>query len=162
MKDEKTQTQERSYELRSEKVRSIVGYVPPVLTRYGISIIAIGAVLLFIISAFIPYQQVYTGSVVWHGTPLPTGDTVAVSLFLTFEGKRIGDGERGASIELQPLEGVVRGRLQQLSSKRDTSNRQEAIILFNRKELQAIAPQTMDFRLVVSKGSLLTSVLRFF
>lgn len=43
-------------ELRSEKVRNIIGQVPPVLLRYGIMII--GGVLLILVgvSAFIPYQ----------------------------------------------------------------------------------------------------------
>lgn len=46
----------RQVELRSEKVRKIIGQVPPVLLRYGIMII--GGILLVLIgiSAFIPYQ----------------------------------------------------------------------------------------------------------
>ena len=42
MADEKRT--ERSYELRSEKVRSIVGQMPSSLVRYGITVI--GGVLL--------------------------------------------------------------------------------------------------------------------
>lgn len=43
-------------ELRSEKVRNIIGQVPPALLRYGIAIIGISLLLLAAISAFIPYQ----------------------------------------------------------------------------------------------------------
>ena len=39
MEDEKKQ--ERSFELRSEKVRSIVGQIPSSLVRYGIATIAL-------------------------------------------------------------------------------------------------------------------------
>ena len=50
--------QERSFELRSEKVRSIVGQIPSALIRYGIT--AIGAVLLCLLAVayFLPYKQV--------------------------------------------------------------------------------------------------------
>ena len=43
-------------ELRSEKVRNIIGVIPPVLLRYGITIIGLSLLSLIGISAFIPYQ----------------------------------------------------------------------------------------------------------
>jgi hypothetical protein len=43
-------------ELRSEKVRNIVGQAPPVLLRYGISIIGLSLFILLVLAAFIPYQ----------------------------------------------------------------------------------------------------------
>ncbi len=47
---------DRKVELRSEKVRNIIGQVPPALLRYGIMIIG-GALLVLVgVSAFIPYQ----------------------------------------------------------------------------------------------------------
>lgn len=46
----------RQVELRSEKVRNIIGQVPPVLLRYGIMIIGASLLALVGISAFIPYQ----------------------------------------------------------------------------------------------------------
>lgn len=41
--------EERSFELRSEKVRSIVGQIPSVLVRYGIT--AIGVVLICLLQS---------------------------------------------------------------------------------------------------------------
>lgn len=43
-------------ELRSEKVRNIIGQVPPVLLRCGITVIALVLSLMVGISAVIPYQ----------------------------------------------------------------------------------------------------------
>jgi hypothetical protein len=43
-------------ELRSDKVRDIIGQIPPKLLRYGISTIGLSLLMLVIISAFIPYQ----------------------------------------------------------------------------------------------------------
>lgn len=47
---------EKPVELRSEKVRNIIGQVPPALLRYGIMIIALALLMLVGVSAFIPYQ----------------------------------------------------------------------------------------------------------
>lgn len=60
MEDEKKQ--ERSFELRSEKVRSIVGQIPSSLVRYGIATIALVLLCLFTVAYFLPYRQVYTAS----------------------------------------------------------------------------------------------------
>ena len=56
--EDQEKKQERSFELRSEKVRSIVGQIPSSLVRYGIT--AIGAVLLCLLAVayFLPYKQV--------------------------------------------------------------------------------------------------------
>lgn len=48
--------EDKQIELRSEKVRNIIGQVPPVLLRYGISIIGLSLLMLVGIGAFIPYQ----------------------------------------------------------------------------------------------------------
>jgi hypothetical protein len=49
--------QKKNIELRSEKVRSIIGQVPSVLLRYGMVLIGIVLLLLIGIAAFIPYQE---------------------------------------------------------------------------------------------------------
>lgn len=48
--------EKRQVELRSEKVRNIIGQVPPVLLRYGIMIIGGALLILAGVSAIIPYQ----------------------------------------------------------------------------------------------------------
>ena len=54
--DKQENKQERSFELRSEKVRSIVGQIPSALIRYGIT--AIGAVLLCLLAvAYFPFAK---------------------------------------------------------------------------------------------------------
>jgi hypothetical protein len=52
----KEQTQQ--IELRSEKVRKIIGQVPPVMLRYGILIIGLALCVLVGVTAIIPYQPV--------------------------------------------------------------------------------------------------------
>lgn len=48
---------ERNIELRSEKVRNIIGQIPPVLLRYGAAIIGAALLAMVSTSAFIPYQE---------------------------------------------------------------------------------------------------------
>ena len=50
----KEQTQQ--IELRSEKVRKIIGQVPPIMLRYGNLIIGLSLCVLVGVSAIIPYQ----------------------------------------------------------------------------------------------------------
>lgn len=47
----------KDIELRSEKVRNIVGKVPPLLLRIGIAIISIIIILLLIAAYFLPYRK---------------------------------------------------------------------------------------------------------
>ena len=54
------------YQLRSEKVRSIIGQVPPLLTRYGITMLAVAVAALLLAARLIPYRQVYRGSRRWR------------------------------------------------------------------------------------------------
>ncbi|MDD3788228.1 MAG: hypothetical protein PHO94_05985 [Petrimonas sp.] len=44
-------------ELRSEKVRNIIGKIPSALVRYGTVIIGLALLSLLVISAFIPYRE---------------------------------------------------------------------------------------------------------
>lgn len=47
----------KQIELRSEKVRNIIGQVPPVLLRYGITIIGLSILMVVGMSAFIPCRS---------------------------------------------------------------------------------------------------------
>jgi hypothetical protein len=50
----------KDIELRSEKVRNIVGQIPPVLLRRGITIISLILLSLFIGAYFVPYPETVT------------------------------------------------------------------------------------------------------
>ena len=84
--------QERSFELRSEKVRSIVGQIPSSLVRHGIT--SIGAVLLCLLAVayFLPYKQVYSGTATIHGvTTAAPADSTDITILLKFDNKRPGN-----------------------------------------------------------------------
>ncbi|MDR1553880.1 MAG: hypothetical protein LBS69_10535 [Prevotellaceae bacterium] len=61
--------EDTNIELRSEKVRNIIGKIPPVHIRYGISIVAIALLVLFAVSIIIPYRETVNLSITVHEEP---------------------------------------------------------------------------------------------
>ena len=49
--------EERNIELRSEKVRNIVGKIPPTVDRYGITVIGLVLMAIVGVSMLIPYKE---------------------------------------------------------------------------------------------------------
>ncbi|MDD7559281.1 MAG: hypothetical protein SOW44_08835 [Porphyromonas sp.] len=147
--------EERSFELRSEKVRSIVGQIPSSLVRYGITAIGVVLLCLLAVAYFLPYKQVYSGTATIHGvtTATPT-DSTDVIILLRFENKR-PDNAIGQMLSLQSLDGTFAGQIQSLSAVRDTLERQEALCSFKSVDIKSVENQTVDFRIVHSSGNLL-------
>ena len=152
--DKQENKQERSFELRSEKVRSIVGQIPSALIRYGIT--AIGAVLLCLLAVayFLPYKQVYSGTATIHKTattPVTPADSTNITILLKFENKR-PDKTKGQMVYLQSPYGTFAGQIRDLSPVRDTLERQEALCRFRVTEIKSVENQTVDFQIARSSG----------
>lgn len=157
--EDQEKKQERSFELRSEKVRSIVGQIPSSLVRYGIT--AIGAVLLCLLAVayFLPYEQVYSGTATVHGATTATpADSTDITILLKFENKR-PDNVNGQMIYLQSPYRTFAGQIRDLSPVRDTFERQKAICRFKVTEIKSVENQTVDFQIVSSSGNLLRKML---
>ena len=155
MEEEK---QERSFELRSEKVRSIVGQVPSSLTCYGITAIGIVLLCLFVMAYFLPYKQVYSGTAIIKEAPITTSDSTDINILLRFDNKQPVNVNRQI-LYLQTSNGTSVGTIRKLSTVRDTLARQETLCRFKTTEIQPLQNQTVDFKLVVSSSSLLQKLL---
>lgn len=155
---EEEKKQEQSFELRSEKVRSIVGQIPSSLVRYGIT--AIGAVLicLFVVAYFLPYRQVYTGRATIYEVPETTGDSTKMMLRLQFERTRPTQTTQ-QTLSLEAGQYQIEGEILHLSSVRDTLARQETLCRFKTTDIQALENQMVDFRLVQTSGNMLQKLL---
>ena len=156
MKEEKKQ--ERSFELRSEKVRSIVGQIPSSLIRYGITAIGMVLLCLFAVAYYLPYKQVYSGTATIHKTTTTPVDSTDITILLKFENKR-PDNVNGQMICLQSPYGTFAGQIRDLSPVRDTFERQKAICRFKVTEIKSVENQTVDFQIVSSSGNLLQKML---
>ncbi len=155
MEEEK---QERSFELRSEKVRSIVGQVPSSLTCYGITAIGIVLLCLFVMAYFLPYKQVYSGTAIIQEATIITSDSTDITILLRFENKQPVNVNRQI-LYLQTSNGTSVGTIRKFSAVRDTLARQETLCRFKTTEIQPLQNQTVDFKLVVSSSSLLQKLL---
>ena len=156
MKEEKKP--ERNFELRSEKVRSIVGQIPSSLIRYGITAIGMVLLCLFAVAYYLPYKQVYSGTATIHKTTTTPVDSTNITILLKFENKR-PDKVNGQMICLQSPYRTFVGQIQDLSSVRDTFERQKAICRFKVTEIKSVGNQTVDFQIVSSSGNLLRKML---
>lgn len=157
--EEQAKKQERNFELRSEKVRSIVGQIPSALVQYGI--IAIGAVLLCLLAVayFLPYKQVYSGTATVHrATTATSADSMNITILLKFENKHPYN-VNGQMIYLQSPYGMFTGQLRDLSAVRDTLERQKAICRFKSADIKIVENQTVDFQIVRTSGNLLQKML---
>ena len=155
---EEEEKQERSFELRSEKVRSIVGQVPSSLTYYGITAIGIVLLCLFVMAYFLPYKQVYSGTAIIKEAPITTSDSTDINILLRFDSKQPVNVNRQI-LYLQTSNGTSVGTIRKLSTVRDTLARQETLCRFKTTEIQPLQNQTVDFKLVVSSSSLLQKLL---
>ena len=155
---EEEEKQERSFELRSEKVRSIVGQVPSSLTYYGITAIGIVLLCLFVMAYFLPYKQVYSGTAIIKEAPITTSDSTDINILLRFDNKQPVNVNRQI-LYLQTSNGTSVGTIRKLSIVRDTLARQETLCRFKTTEIQPLQNQTVDFKLVVSSSSLLQKLL---
>ena len=156
MKEEKKS--ERNFELRSEKVRSIVGQIPSSLIRYGITAIGMVLLCLFAVAYFLPYKQVYSGTATIHKTTITPVDSTNITILLKFENKR-PDKVKGQIIYLQSPYRTFAGQIRDLSPVRDTFERQKAICRFKVAEIKSVENQTVDFQIVSSSGNLLRKML---
>ena len=146
--------EERSFELRSEKVRSIVGQIPSALVRYGITAIGVVLICLFVVAYFLPYKQVYSGTATIHEITIVPTDSTDITILLRFENKR-PDNAIGQMLYLHTPDSSFAGQIQNLSSIRDTLEHQEALCSFKSVDIKSVENQTVDFRLVQSSGNLL-------
>lgn len=150
--------EEHSFELRSEKVRSIVGQIPSSLVRYGITAIGVVLICLFAVAYFLPYKQVYSGTATIYEVAIAPTDSTDITILLRFENKR-PDNAIGQMLYLQSPCGMFAGQLRDLSAVRDTLERQEALCHFKSADIKSLENQTVDFQIVHSSGNLLQRML---
>lgn len=151
-----------TFELRSEKVRSIVGQVPPVLLRWGISIIGIVLLLLFAVSYYLPYKQIFSGEAVVKAVPETENDSIQLTIFLKFTDRRPNEKTiKGSDIILNASSAdcAVVGKMISLSFERDTLGRSESNIKVGRSSVEPLEQSEVSFVLTQTSTNLLEHFL---
>lgn len=149
-----TSKEERNFELRSEKTRSLIGEIPSVLTRYGIIIISMVLLLVIGITTYFPYRKVFYGEVVIYTLPMGEStdsiESIVKLLFTEEVPVKLLENQR---IVLLTEEESINGRLLQLNTHRDTLGRQEALIRLPLKT-SILEYSTLNFRIPVEQGTI--------
>lgn len=146
------------FELRSDKVRNIVGQIPSSLIRYGISVIGIVVLSLIAITSFLPYRKIYFGTACVNHVPLNYTDSVNVIILLKFESNQIEHPEN-LKIILESQYGVLHGRILDISQLRDTLDRRKATCSFRSSEIKSVENQTLDFYIIQESNTYLQKIL---
>lgn len=150
---EHSSDQNNRFELRSDKVRSIVGQMPSSLVRHDWKRVG-----LFVVAWFLPYRQVYSGTAVVSHSPEVSSDSTGLTVLLRFLDKR-PSSLSGQKLLLISPQGQLVGSIQSLSLTRDTLERQKCFCRFKSSELKKVECQTVDFQIVCSSGNLLQKML---
>lgn len=152
---------ERTYELRSEKVRSIVGQIPPALVRYGTIILFVVLLVLFGIAYFMPYKQVYSGSITFYEVSEPN-----TTAYITFaNGKALTSIEEPTYLAIHIEDHDLDVQLRSIENKRDALNRYPVIVTLSRERkewLPKLQNGTLDFTIVENHGNLLGHLIPVF
>lgn len=157
---EEKQEQERSFEIRSEKVRSIIGQIPSSLVQYSITAIGIVLFVLSVVVYLLPYKKTYTGTAVIRPITNQTeSDSIETVILLRFNRSALFESNK-QSIRLTNGTNNAEGVLFNISSIRDTLGRQEAICRFRKKELKTIENSMVYFHITVCSGNLMREIIR--
>lgn len=155
------ENKERTYELRSEKVRSIVGQIPPALISYGTIILFAVLLALFSIAYFMPYKQVYSGTITFYDISEPITTT-----YISFANDNTLTNINEPTPFTIHLDGQnLDVQLRSVKNIRDTLNRYPAIVTLSPEQkewLPKLRNGTFNFTIVEHNGNLLGHLIPVF
>lgn len=150
MATEETTSTKRTIELRSEKVRSVVGAVPPALVRYGATVVAATLLILLLVLSIIPYRRAIPCNVV-------VGERQALAIDAPVV---LAEGQ-SAHLLLQLDTVTLEGDVLSCLPHRDAQGFYQIASRFPASgRLQPYVGTMLEGRVVVSGGSMLRHILR--
>lgn len=151
----------KNIELRSEKVRSIVGQVPPALVRYGSLVVLLVLLVVLGIAHVLPYNQVLHGDAIVRAAAEPSvhPDTLLLHVELRWSQSAADISPVGCTLTLEGPDLNVQGRLVAYTALRSPDGTHAATIALPATDAQRIEPSTLSCRLLLRNGSLLEHFL---
>ena len=146
--------EERNIELRSEKVRNIVGKIPPAVDRYGITAIGLVLVVIVAVSMLIPYKETVNLGVRFDPTQSKT-EGVA-----TTDATQAGLLKRGMPVSVAVMGETVQGEVISVSEKRINGKYEVRIKTSDNDEITI--GDKLEARAVVKEKSWFVAVFKMF
>jgi|JTFP01.1.fsa_nt_gb hypothetical protein len=153
------QDYKKEVELRSEKVRNIVGKVPPNLVRYGMITIILVIFVFLIIMDYLPYKQEFIGKAIVYEIPISTKDSVDVIVELALPDIDSYHLLINKKIQLSNEEFNYVGSLIKYSVQKETNGMNRSVLRIANKQLPKIKQSQFKYKLTVIET---TMFKRFF
>ena len=138
---ERNTEKEKMLELRSEEVQEVMGKVPPVLLRWGITVLTLVVVTLLVVSYLLKYPDTISGPVTFirilPTVQLSTGKTMSsCTMLIPAQGSgKVHVGQRTIVRVLNFPDqefGYLEGRVEHLSDTPDSNGRYVVHIRFDK------------------------------
>ena len=131
--------------LRSEKVRNIVGKIPPAMDRYGITVIGIVILAVIAVSMIVPYKE----TVKFHLKFAPECSTTVGQASL--DARQAGVLHVGMAVTVDVFHEVAAGKVVSVSEKRVNGRYQVRVELSGGDEITE--PAALEATAVVMEKS---------
>ena len=141
-------THKDSLDLRSEKVRYIIGRMPSSLIYYGNAIFILSLFFIYMISYHIPYQKQYRGTIyVYNNDTLVNNysDSIETTLLVSFNNNypKVDNMNTDIIYFISPTK-LIKGKILSLRKEKSMNNRYYLICLIEEKHLKYLSID-MDF-----------------
>ena len=151
---------QKSFALRSEKVRHIVGQMPPVLLRYGTATIALTLLVMLAIAYYLPMKRTFQGEAAVLRVEMERNDSVTLQCLFRFGNQRPSAKEAvGAKVILHTNQESIEGVILSIDERLDTEGRQEVLCKLPTGNADMPVGQTVDFVLTYSSPGFLKQLV---
>ncbi len=139
-----------NFELRSEKVRHVIGQVPSTLIQYGVFSVVIALLVLFTISFFLPYKQVVNGVLVINEIKLVSVDSAWLSVEFKMPEERSSINPINCDVTLVTPEDSICGKVIKYDKLRTREGRNRAeVVLLKSGDVERLNVSEVDFSLTL-------------
>lgn len=149
----------RTFELHSERVRSIVGKIPSVLIRYGIVIIFVVLLIMVSMLSLLPYKRDIQGKAYVYDISEVMADSIIVSVELEIPKMKSTASLLHKTIKLSTFEFNCSGTITEFIPYKTIKGRNIATLKLPNKQFDIIKQSQVDYTLTVYKTSVLNKIL---
>lgn len=161
------QNPDYTQELRSEKIRNIVGPMPPKLIRYGIGMICLAMAMVVSVSAFLPFRKVIRGIIYISEVTISTSDTVRVKARLRLAHSHSIGNPAGCKIICSQSDKEIKGVVSTYIPVRMEGGEYKVELQFKKEDMSLwgktdFGNTEADFKIIISETSVLNRLLETF
>ena len=151
---------QKSFALRSEKVRHIVGQMPPVLLRYGTATIALTLLVMLAIAYYLPMKRTFQGEAAVLRMEMERNDSITLQCLFHFGNQRPSAKEAvGAKVILHTNQESIEGVILSIDERLDTEGLQEVLCKLPMGNADVPIGQTVNFVLTYSSPGFLKQLV---